>query len=91
VDEIPAYSVDAVDTTGAGDAFIGGLLFKVLHRIKNDISITTIEKEDFHNIIRFAHACGALTVTRKGVIPALPVASEVEEFIRKRRGQNAKG
>ena len=91
VGEIPAYSVDAVDTTGAGDAFIGGLLFQILDRIKKGISIFNIEKEEFHNIISFAHACGALTVTRKGVIPALPTASEVEEFLQKRRGQNAKG
>jgi sugar/nucleoside kinase (ribokinase family) len=40
-----------------------------------------LEKEEAESILRFAHACGALTVTKKGVIPALPSVAEVEQFL----------
>ena len=42
-----------------------------------------IEKDEMFEIIRFAHACGALTATGKGVIPALPSAVEVEAFLKR--------
>ena len=37
---IPAYQVDAVDTTGAGDAFLGGLLYAYLHDLNIDETLT---------------------------------------------------
>jgi fructokinase len=70
----PGFAVQAVDTTGAGDAFVAGLLHGLL---------THGEAFDRHlePIARFANACGALTTTRKGAIPALPTRAQVEAFL----------
>ena len=84
--EVPAFKVAPVDTTGGGDAFVGGLLVKLCARVKAGERIHRMGKEQTAQIVRFAHACGALTVTRKGVIPALPTLTEVEEFLVKRNG-----
>ncbi|MFW6138029.1 MAG: carbohydrate kinase family protein, partial [Spirochaetota bacterium] len=79
--EVPAYSVTPEDTTGAGDAFVGGMLLKITQRIKTDRSVFTMDKQEAEGIVRFAHACGAIIVTRKGVIPALPTIQEVQKFM----------
>jgi len=84
--EIPSYSVNAVDTTGAGDAFIAGVLVKLLALFNGGESPFRAGREEMEHTLRFAHACGALTVMRKGVIPALPTAQEVEDFMKKRGG-----
>ena len=68
---IPAFNVDAVDTTGAGDAFNGGLA----HAIENGMEI----KE----AARYASAVAAISVKRFGTAPAMPMKVEIEDFIRK--------
>jgi sugar/nucleoside kinase (ribokinase family) len=85
--EVPAFEVEHVDTTGAGDAFIGGILCKILERIEKNQAIFSIEKDEIIEILRFAHACGAVTVLRKGVIPALPTLPEVEKFLKEQGNQ----
>jgi fructan beta-fructosidase len=57
--------VQAVDTTGAGDAFVAGMLHGIL---KNGEAYPTMLAE----IVNFANAVGALTTTERGAIPALP-------------------
>ena len=79
--EVPAFEIDVIDTTGGGDAFVGGMLIKFLQRIKDDKTIFALEKEEATDIMRFAQACGAITVTRKGVIPALPTIEDVNQFL----------
>ncbi|MGQ9616078.1 MAG: carbohydrate kinase family protein [Spirochaetota bacterium] len=86
--EVPAFRVELVDATGAGDAFVGGVLFKVLQRINEQRSIFDLQKDEAVDMLRFAHACGAITVTRKGVIPALPSMEEVEKFLKENPGEN---
>ncbi len=81
--EVPPYRVDVVDATGGGDAFVGGLLVKLIRRLREGKSIFEIEEKEAVNILSFANACGAITVSRKGVIPALPDMSEVEDFMEK--------
>ncbi|KAH7853859.1 hypothetical protein Vadar_007431 [Vaccinium darrowii] len=70
-------SVKAIDTTGAGDAFVG--------RILNNLAFDFYLHEDgewLREALLFANACGALTVTKKGAIPALPTkdSSSVESL-----------
>lgn len=77
---VPGFKVQAVDTTGAGDAFLGGLLFEVLRRDKGPKEWTS---EELAESVRFANAVGALAVTRKGGIPAMPSLAQVEEFLRR--------
>ncbi|WCJ29031.1 pfkB-like carbohydrate kinase family protein [Euphorbia peplus] len=70
---VGGYSVKTVDTTGAGDAFVGSFLVSVA----KDPSI--FEKEDkLKEALAFANACGAICTTKKGAIPALP--SEADAF-----------
>ena len=64
---VPGFAVPAVDATGAGDAFMAGLLTGVIE--KPD---ATSNPEAVHNICRFANAAGAIATTARGAIPALP-------------------
>ncbi|MDV5226901.1 aminoimidazole riboside kinase [Providencia rettgeri] len=73
---ISAYSVESIDTTGAGDAFMAGLLAAISQFGVND------SDEYFLKIITQAAACGALATTRKGAISAAPSQDELAEFIR---------
>ncbi|CAK7044582.1 ribokinase [Fusobacterium varium] len=62
-----AYKVNAVDTTAAGDSFIGGL-------VKN------IQDDNLDEAIEFATKVSAITVTRKGAQISIPTIEEVENF-----------
>lgn len=73
---VPGYPVAAVDTTGAGDAFVAGLLAGLLHiGLRVDVTGGLID------VLCFANAVGALTTTKRGAIPALPTRNEVLKFI----------
>lgn len=74
----PAYEVDVVDTTGAGDAFTGGFLYKLLQLGKRLDELLPKEMEEF---LTFSNAVGALTTTRRGAITSLPNMAEIEECI----------
>lgn len=73
---VKSIIVKAVDTTGAGDAFVGGML----HRIAADRSALQDEKK-LREVLRFANACGAITTTKKGAIPAMPNEAEALHFL----------
>jgi fructokinase len=75
--EVPGFPVTAVDTTGAGDGFVAGLLAGVVA----EPALDRIAPERMHAILRVANAVGALTCTRKGAIPALPTRPELERFL----------
>ncbi|KAG6663896.1 probable fructokinase-4 [Carya illinoinensis] len=70
--EVEGFHVKTVDTTGAGDSFVGALLCKIV----DDQSILGDEPRLRH-VLKFANACGAITTTKKGAIPALPTETEV--------------
>ncbi|KVI00467.1 fructokinase-2 [Cynara cardunculus var. scolymus] len=74
---VGAFAVKAVDTTGAGDSFVGALLTKIV----DDHSVLEDEGK-LKELLRYACACGAITTTKKGAIPALPTVSEVQGFIK---------
>jgi len=63
---IPAFSVEVVDTTAAGDAFCGALAASLAHGIN-------IEKS-----VKIANAAGALAVTKLGAEPSLPSREEIQ-------------
>ncbi|XP_052180004.1 probable fructokinase-7 [Diospyros lotus] len=73
---VPGVKVKAVDTTGAGDAFVGGLL----NRLASNMNLYKDEKS-LREALLFANACGALTVKGKGAIPALPTKPAVLQFL----------
>lgn len=71
---VPAFNVEAVDTTGAGDSFVAGMLAGVLEH--PDDYMTNLAQ-----LMRFAGAVGALTTQQRGAIPALPDREQVEAFL----------
>lgn len=84
-----ALSGSVGDTTGAGDAFTAAMLWKMSELNITDLSALT--DLDMINIFRFANAAGAITTTRRGAIPALPVADEVEMLLKLDRGGKGRG
>ncbi|KAM3702471.1 fructokinase-2 [Castanea sativa] len=75
--EVEAFRVNTVDTTGAGDSFVGALLCKIV----DDQSILEDEPR-LRAVLKFANACGAITTTKKGAIPALPTESDALSLIK---------
>lgn len=69
---VTGLAVPAVDTTGAGDAFVSG----ILSQLANDFTLLQDEK-GLREALKFANACGAITVTERGAIPALPTREAV--------------
>ena len=81
----PGYTVDAVDCTGAGDGFMAGFLIRLLNHVDGPDGIAALPESDLDGLCAYANAVGALTTTRKGAIPALPTAGEVESFLSSRQ------
>lgn len=69
---VPAFRAgDVVDTTGAGDAFNGGL------------AVALAEGCDIVDAVRFGCAVGAISVTRPGTAPSMPLRCEVDALLQK--------
>lgn len=76
---LPAYDVKTVDTTGAGDAFMGAILYKLAGKTVEQIGF--MPPHELEEIVRFANAAGSLTTTRSGAIPAMPTMDEINACI----------
>ena len=73
---IPSISVNPVDTTGAGDAFIGCLLYQI-----SDLGNFDPVFENhalLENMVAMANKAGAITTTNYGAIPSLPTKDQLE-------------
>ncbi|KAI5071404.1 hypothetical protein GOP47_0013657 [Adiantum capillus-veneris] len=75
---VKGLKVTSVDTTGAGDAFVGGLIWQVA---KEGLSLILQNEGRLRSALLFANACGALTTTERGAIPALPSKEAVLELV----------
>ncbi len=64
----PAIKVDVIDTTSAGDSFIGALITKLS------------KGEDLNNAITFATKVSSITVTRQGASSSIPYEWEIENL-----------
>uniref|UniRef100_A0A6N2KRP5 Carbohydrate kinase PfkB domain-containing protein n=1 Tax=Salix viminalis TaxID=40686 RepID=A0A6N2KRP5_SALVM len=73
---VQAFHVDTVDTTGAGDSFVGALLCKIV-----DEQSVLEDEPRLREILGFANACGAITTTKKGAIPTLPTTADALELV----------
>jgi fructokinase len=79
--ESTGYHVDVQDTTGAGDAFIGGLLYQLLDKQVTQLNLEKTLENQHQSILAFANASGALTTTGKGAISSLPTKEEVDGLV----------
>jgi fructokinase len=77
-DFIPGFEVDTVDSVGCGDAFIAGILCQL---VRESDWRTKLNAADLRLVLQYANAVGALTAMTVGVIPALPRASQVDDFL----------
>ncbi|GLT32882.1 hypothetical protein SLA2020_075140 [Shorea laevis] len=75
--KVEGFSVKAVDTTGAGDAFVGAFLVAMA----KDPNIFSDEGK-LKEALVFANACGAICTTQKGAIPALPTTAQAMELVK---------
>lgn len=67
-----AYDVKVADTVAAGDSFNGAL------------AVAIAEGKNDEEILRFANAMGALTVSKNGAIPSICTRKELEVFLKER-------
>ena len=74
--EVPGYAVTVADSNGAGDAFLGALLSRL---VKRPEPLKNLSPEELEKIVSFANAAAALTCSKPGAIPALPTAEEVQK------------
>lgn len=73
---VGGIKVKPIDTTGAGDAFVSG----ILSNLASDLSLFEDEKK-LREALVFANACGAIVVQKRGAIPALPMKEAVLELV----------
>ncbi|MGC2195879.1 MAG: PfkB family carbohydrate kinase [Terriglobales bacterium] len=66
---LPAYHVQAIDTTAAGDAFNGAF------------AVTLLNGQDPLSSAKWASAVSAISVTRPGAQPSMPTLTEVDRFL----------
>jgi len=74
VTHVDTYKVNVVDTTAAGDAFIGGFATALL------------KNKSLEEAVRYGCACGALATTKFGAQPSLPTKEEVDIFMSLQEG-----
>lgn len=66
---VPAFSVHAVDTTGAGDVFRAAFIYALL------------QSQGPAEILRFASAAAAIACTREGAITSVPTLEEIQQLL----------
>ena len=70
--------VKAVDTTGAGDGFIGAFLWCLYRDGMNEGELENISAEKLEEYLKFANAFCGISVQKKGAIPSYPTLDEME-------------
>ncbi|AEJ44260.1 carbohydrate kinase family protein [Alicyclobacillus acidocaldarius] len=79
---IPSIPVQAVDTTAAGDAFFGALLYQMTNDADPEAVRKRLQDDAFWlSALHFANVAGALTASRRGAIDALPTLSDILEHM----------
>ena len=76
--ESKGYKCDAIDTTGAGDGFIGSFLYQLENSNKNIINLSY---EEIQKYMDFSNRFCSLSVTKKGAIDSYPTKEKMKRFI----------
>lgn len=72
---VPSITVNAIDTTGAGDAFFAGVLSKLYNTTKDNWNPSFLNE-----VFYFANICGALSTLGYGAIDSLPTLDEINKY-----------
>lgn len=75
------FKVKAIDTTGAGDAFIGAAISRML--LSDELNITKLLKEEGQDILRFSNMVAAKVTTKYGAIESIPTIEDVTTELNK--------
>jgi ribokinase len=79
---VNTFKVNVVDTTAAGDAFIGGFATKLMESGSLLPSYASkLADSKIQDAVRYGCACGALAATKFGAQPSLPTQTDVEKFL----------
>ena len=79
--EVPGFiQENTVETTGAGDTFMGSCLHFVLEK-----GLQNLGKEDLKEMLTFANAAASIITTRKGALKVMPTLEEIVELIKGRK------
>lgn len=76
---VPSFRVPAIDTTGAGDTFLGTLLSQILDQA---LPPEALSDAQLRGIIRYANAAGALSTTGMGAIASMPTRQQIEKCLK---------
>ena len=80
---VAGFRVRSIDTTAAGDAFVGGLLFALVQQGVDAPRFDAFINDEaaIRDAMRFGAACGALAVTRHGAFAAMPTHADVQRLL----------
>ncbi len=82
---MPSFKVNAIDTTGAGDAFFGAFLAGLYGLSK---SIEDCSAHELKILLKRANACGAIATLKKGAIGSLPTQAQLVTFLKDHHEKN---
>lgn len=80
IEKVDGFRTQVVDTTGAGDAFVAGMLFSI-SSCKKELNELTVE--DIEYFSKIANICGSYAVSKKGAMSALPTLDEVLNVLKR--------
>ncbi len=69
--------IKCVDTTGAGDSFMGSAIYKILN-----YGIENLNQDNLKETLIFANAAASLVASKKGVINSLPNIDEINDLVK---------
>ena len=78
IERFPSFKVETVDTLGSGDSFFGAFISRLVLSGK---AIDEIEMDDLREFAVYGNACGALSSTKVGAIPAMPSHEEISALV----------
>ena len=74
----PTYNVPVLDTTGAGDSFMGSLIYTLT---RDRVNISGLEKEDLTKIADFCNACSSASTMKRGSLLVMPDREQAEKIM----------
>ncbi|MBQ3161864.1 MAG: carbohydrate kinase [Oscillospiraceae bacterium] len=80
IERFPTFDVETIDTLGAGDSFFGAFISQI---IKSGKSMDELDMNDLREFAVYANACGSLSSTKVGAIPAMPTHDEIMALVEK--------